>query len=117
MVIGFGGMGSKYVEILAGGQIRGMVLQGVCCRNDAGQQKIRELYPQAAVYRDVEDTFAHAKDFDAVVIVTPHDTHVEIGVKAFAHGKHVICDKPAGVSTREVREFLAAKEKGHGCLP
>ncbi len=111
VVIGFGGMGSKYVEILAGGQIRGMALQGVCCRNEAGQQKLRELYPQAAVYRSVEDTFAHANDFDAVVIVTPHDTHVEIGKKAFACGKHVICDKPAGVSTREVREFLAAKRK------
>lgn len=111
VVIGFGGMGSKYVEILAKGQIQGMSLQGVCCRNAAGQQKLKEQYPQAVIYQNVEDTFAHAEDFDAVVIVTPHDTHVEIGTKAFAHGKHVICDKPAGVSTREVREFLAAKRK------
>lgn len=111
VVIGFGGMGSKYVEILASGQIAGMVLQGVCCRNAAGQAKIRELYPQAAVYQDVMDTFIHAGDFDAVVIVTPHDTHVEIGKLAFACGKHVICDKPAGVSTREVREFLEAKKR------
>lgn len=109
VVVGFGGMGSKYVQILAGGQVEGMRLQGICCRNAAGQQKIRELYPQAAVYPSVEDTFAHADDFDAVVIVTPHATHVEIGKLAFAHGKHVMCDKPAGVSTKEVRELLAAK--------
>lgn len=111
VVIGFGGMGSKYVEILASGAVSGMSLQGVCCRNAAGQQTLRERYPQAAIYRDVEDTFSHAEDFDAVVIVTPHDTHVEIGKKAFAHGKHVICDKPAGVSTGEVREFLAARRE------
>lgn len=111
VVIGFGGMGSKYAEILAGGQVEGMSLQGVCCRNQAGQEKIRKQYPEAAVYRDVEDTFDHAADFDAVVIVTPHDTHVEIGKQAFACGKHVICDKPAGISTGEVREFLAAKRE------
>lgn len=111
VVIGFGGMGSKYVEILASGQVDGMSLQGVCCRNAAGQQKLQERYPQAAVYQNVEDTFAHAEDFDAVVIVTPHDTHAEIGTMAFACGKHVICDKPAGVSAREVRGFLTAKRR------
>lgn len=108
-VIGFGGMGSKYAEILAGGKVKGLCLQGICCRNAAGQEKIRALYPQAAVYKDVEDTFAHSGDFDAVVIVTPHATHVEIGKMAFAHGKHVMCDKPAGISAKEVRELLSAK--------
>lgn len=111
VVIGFGGMGCQYAEILASGQVEGMTLQGICCRNAAGQARIRELYPEAAIYQNVDDTFAHGADFDAVVIVTPHDTHVAIGKQAFAHGKHVICDKPAGVSTREVREFLAAKRE------
>ncbi len=111
VVIGFGGMGSQYAQMLYDGNVEGMCLQGICCRNKEGQQRIRELYPQAAVYQDVEDTFAHDSDFDAVVIVTPHATHVEIGKLAFAHGKHVLCDKPAGISTREAREFLAAKRE------
>lgn len=111
VVIGFGGMGSKYAKLLAENQICGMKLAGICCRNAAGQQNIRELYPEAAIYRDVADTFEHAEEFDAVIIVTPHTTHVEIGKLAFAHGKHVMCDKPAGVSTKEVRELLAAKKE------
>lgn len=111
VVIGFGGMGSKYAEILAKGEVDEMILSGICCRNSAGQQAIREKHPQVTIYRDVEDTFAHAKDFDAVVIVTPHDTHVKIGTLAFSHGKHVICDKPAGVTTDEVREFLNARKE------
>lgn len=111
VVIGYGGMGSKYADMLYQGQIEGMVLQGVCCRNAAGQQRLREEYPQVVIYQDVEDTFAHADAFDAAVIVTPHTSHVEIGKKAFAHGKHVLCDKPAGISTKEVREFLAAKRE------
>lgn len=111
VVIGFGGMGSKYAKMIADGMIDGMVLQGICCRNQPGQAKIRELYPDAAIYQNVDDTFAHADDFDAVLIVTPHTTHVEIGKKAFAHGKHVFCDKPAGISAAEVREFVNAKRE------
>lgn len=111
VVIGFGGMGSQYAEMLYSGAVQGMCLQGICCRNVAGQQKIRESYQDVAVYEDVKGTFAHAEDFDAVVIVTPHTSHVEIGKLAFAHGKHVLCDKPAGISTKEAREFLAAKQE------
>ena len=32
-VIGFGGMGSKYARMLYDGEIEGMTLAGVCCRN------------------------------------------------------------------------------------
>lgn len=111
VVIGFGGMGSKYAQMIAGGEIEGLTLQGICCRNQEGQERIRELYPDAAIYKSVDDTFAHADDFDAVLIVTPHMTHVEIGKAAFAHGKHVLCDKPAGISTAEVREFVNARRE------
>ncbi|MGN0157734.1 MAG: Gfo/Idh/MocA family protein [Brotaphodocola sp.] len=110
-VIGFGGMGSKYAQIIADGEIEGLKLQGICCRNQEGQAKIRELYPDVTIYQNVDDTFAHADDFDAVLIVTPHTTHVEIGKLAFAHGKHVLCDKPAGISTAEVKEFVGAKRE------
>ena len=83
VIIGFGGMGKKYARIIEEGQAPGLELQGICCRNQPGQQEIRALYPRAALYRDVEDTFAHQTDFDAVVIATPHSTHVEIGKRHF----------------------------------
>ncbi len=111
VIIGFGGMGSKYAGMIAGDQISGMKLTGICCRNQAGQTKIRELYPEVTIYQNVEDTFAHAEEFDAVLIVTPHTTHAEIGKLAFAHGKHVLCDKPAGITAAEVREFVNAKQE------
>lgn len=111
VVIGFGGMGSQYAELIRDGKIAGMTLAGICCRNAKGQAVIRAEYPGVAVYRDVDDTFAHEGEFDAVIIVTPHATHVEIGKKAFAAGKHVLCDKPAGVSVQEVNGLLEANRK------
>ena len=111
VIIGFGGMGRKYAEILAQGKAPGLVLQGICCRNQPGQKMIREIYPQAALYVDVEDTFAHEADFDAVVIATPHSSHVEIGKKAFACGKHVFCEKPLGLEAAQVEELIEAKRE------
>lgn len=110
-LIGFGGMGRQYVQMIHDGEIDGMVLAGVCCRNAAGQAEIRQKYPEAAVYADDGHMFAHAEDFDAVVIVTPHAAHVEIGMKAVQAGKHILVDKPAGVSTKEVKALTAAAEE------
>lgn len=112
VVIGYGGMGKQYVKMLYGKEAEGMVLTGVCCRNHPGQEEIRALYPEAAVYSDVDEVFCNVDDFDAAIIVTPHTTHVEIGKKAFAKGKHVLSDKPAGVSAGEVRSLLAAQPEG-----
>ena len=110
-VIGFGGMGRKYVDMLYKGAVDGMSLAGVCCRNLPGQEQLRKEYPGIAVYRDADDTMAHAEDFDAVVIATPHTSHVEIGCLAAAAGKHILSDKPAGVSAGEVRRLLRRAEE------
>ena len=110
-LIGFGGMGSKYAAMIRDGEIKGMVLAGVCCRNARGQQTLREEYPGVAVYRDVEDTLAHAADFDAALIVTPHTSHVEIARQMAEAGKHILMDKPAGVYARQVRDLVRFTEQ------
>ena len=55
--------------------------------------------------------FGCKDEFDAAVVVTPHATHVEIGKMAAAAGKHILLDKPAGISTKEVKELLVAAER------
>ncbi|MFR4438523.1 MAG: Gfo/Idh/MocA family protein [Hungatella sp.] len=113
VIIGFGGHGSKYAKLLRDGQAEGMKLTGICCRNEKGQSVIHQEYPGVTIYQNVEETFQHGEEFDAVVIVTPHNTHVPIGKMAFAAGKHVLCDKPMGISSGEGKELLKAwKEAG-----
>lgn len=110
-VVGFGGMGRQYVQMLDNGEIDDMVLAGVCCRNEKGQNEIRTAYPGVSVYPNVEAMFGCKDEFDAAVVVTPHATHVEIGKMAAAAGKHILLDKPAGISTKEVKELLDAAER------
>ena len=56
---------------------------------------------------------AHSADFDAVIIVTPHTSHIPLGLKFAALGKHLLLDKPAGVSAGDV-ELLAAACREQG---
>ena len=113
VLIGFGGMGRQYAAMLRNNEVEGMTLAVVCCRNAPGQKFLREAYPGVAVYRDVEDTLAHAEEFDAALIVTPHTSHVEIARRMVAAGKHILLDKPAGVYAREVRALTEqAKSAG-----
>lgn len=47
-------------------------------------------------------------DIDAVVIATPNFTHKPIALAAAAGGKHVMCEKPLGLSAEEVRQMYTA---------
>jgi predicted dehydrogenase len=48
---------------------------------------------------------------DAIMIETPHYFHPEIAIYALERGIHVLCDKPAGVYTKQVKEMNAAAER------
>ncbi len=50
---------------------------------------------------------------DAIVIASPQTTHMEIALAAFAKGKHVLCEKPLGLSLEESQAMLAAAEKSN----
>ncbi|MGI5877362.1 MAG: Gfo/Idh/MocA family protein [Christensenellales bacterium] len=45
---------------------------------------------------------------DAVLIGTRHDTHAELTIRAARVGKHVLCEKPMGLSREECRAVTRA---------
>lgn len=114
-LVGVGVMGSRYADMIVSGNVKNMVLAGVVARNPKAQEwaealvSTEGLHPN--VYRDADDMFAHGDDFDAVIIATPHKTHEEFAVRAFESGKHVLCDKPAGVTIGQARNMTAAAVK------
>jgi len=50
------------------------------------------------------------KDIDGIAICTPNAAHREAALLAFAHGKHVFCEKPLGLSVAEAEEMTRAAE-------
>ncbi len=52
-------------------------------------------------------------EVDAVVIATPNASHRPIAVGAARAGKHIMCEKPLGLTAAEVREmYEAARDAG-----
>ena len=52
-------------------------------------------------------------EIDIVYVATPHNYHCENTLTAISNGKHVLCEKPFAVNSREVHSMIdAAREKG-----
>ncbi len=49
-----------------------------------------------------------ASDADALYIATLQDSHADYALAALAAGKHVLCEKPAAISARQLERVLAA---------
>jgi len=53
---------------------------------------------------------------DAVAIVTPNQLHKEMTIRALEAGKHVLCEKPMGITMEDCDEVVAAAKKSRYLL-
>lgn len=102
-IVGVGGIGRQHVEKFLGGAIQGARLAAVC---DADPAKLA-AYPQVARYATYEAMFS-AGDIDAVLVATPHFSHVPIGIAALEAGLHVLVEKPIAADRAGAERLLAA---------
>ncbi|GAE35225.1 Gfo/Idh/MocA family protein [Halalkalibacter akibai] len=109
-IIGVGTMGSAHAVYLQANEIKGAELTAVLEIQEEKKDWIKENLNGVILFTD-EESFFQSDEIDAVLIATPHYDHPRLAIKAFKYGKHVLCEKPAGVYTKQVREMNeAAKE-------
>jgi len=56
------------------------------------------------------ESFVRRDDLDVISVCTPVDLHHEQAMAAIAAGKHVLVEKPLGLSSAQTGEMLAAAE-------
>ncbi|KIC63181.1 Gfo/Idh/MocA family oxidoreductase [Chryseobacterium taiwanense] len=79
---------------------------------ERSKEESKEKYPEAVIYRSVEEMVNHA-DIEVVVVNTPVQTHFEYAKMALHAGKNVVVEKPFTVSLAEAEELVKlADEKG-----
>lgn len=61
------------------------------------------------------DSIISNPEIDAIHIVTPTDTHFQIGSKALSAGKHVFIEKPLAVTTQECDTLIKLAEE-NSCI-
>src|SRR5262249_28738698 len=87
-------------------------LVAICDTDPAILERRKAEWNVATATTDPEE-LCHRDGIDAVVIATPNDTHRPIAVAAAQAGKHVMCEKPLGLSAVEVRQmYESARDAG-----
>ncbi len=76
----------------------------VYSRNFEKAKEFAEKY--GAVAFDDFSSAVDRDDVDGVYIATPHTSHVEYAVEAMKLGKSVLCEKPVGVSVKDVDTLI-----------
>lgn len=109
-VTGIGNMGSYHAKQIYDGQVKGLSLAAVCDTNSDRLDWARKDLPGVACFSSHEELLASGLA-DAVIIATPHYFHCPIAIDCFHAGRHVLCEKPAGVYASQVEEMNAAAQK------
>ncbi len=110
-VIGIGNMGSGHVHSLLTGKVRNAVLTAVCdLKKDRLDWAKKESGDRTATFLDYRELLKSGL-CDAVILAVPHYFHPTIGMEAFAAGLHVMSEKPIGVYTENIHDFIAAAKK------
>ncbi len=103
-IIGLGNMGYSHAKHIVDGKVKDMTLVAVCDTDKAKRDLAREQLGEITCFDDYHKLL-DSHICDAVIIATPHYDHPVIAIEAFQKGYHVLCEKPAGVYTKKVREM------------
>ena len=110
-IIGCGLIGKKRLAGLPAGS-----RLAVAC--DTNLSRAEELVKLAGTGRAIADFRQAVADqqVDAVVVATINSALAEVSAAAIRAGKHVIVEKPAGISVRQIDELIALAQKPGVCV-
>ena len=108
VIIGVGGViGPSHIKALK--QLPEAQIVGVA-DIDAGRAQARAQEIGCPWYTDHQAMLADLKP-DVAVITTPHPSHAPLTVDAFAHGAHVLVEKPMADHVGEADAMIRAADK------
>lgn len=110
-IIGIGNMGSAHCSNILDGKVSEITLTAVADLRETRRDWAKNNLPDSVHLFDDGDSLITSEICDAVLIATPHYEHPRLAMLAMSHGQHVMCEKPAGVYTKQVREMNAAAAK------
>lgn len=109
-LIGTGNIVKKFIIGLRAAQ--GAKLGAVASRSQEKADAFASEYGIDKGYGSIDEMLADP-EIQIVYIGTPHSTHKEYALKAFAAGKAVLCEKPVTINAAELKEMIDAARSNH----
>ncbi|MCP5560153.1 MAG: Gfo/Idh/MocA family oxidoreductase [Verrucomicrobiaceae bacterium] len=107
-VIGTGFIGPVHIEALK----RIGVQVNALCGSTRSAHALADQWGIPEVYGDYDvDALLASPNIDVVHITSPNKVHVDQAIAALKAGKHVVCEKPLGMNTRETARLVKAAER------
>ena len=122
-IIGFGNIGcGTHAKNIWKGLCPEVELVAVADHDPARLEACREMckefqaeYPDNNIHEPLlfesAEAMMNAKVIDSVLVAVPHYDHPRLTMEALDRGLHVMCEKPAGVYTLQVREMMECADK------
>ncbi|MDR3019369.1 MAG: Gfo/Idh/MocA family oxidoreductase [Treponema sp.] len=109
-IIGCGGIAeNKHMPSTAG--LDGIEMTAFCDIIAARAEKANKEYGQGKGKTFTDYKQLLKEDLDAVLVLTPNNSHCEISVAALESGKHVMCEKPMAMNYKEAKAMIDARDK------
>lgn len=110
-IIGAGNMGSGHINNYLKGLLPEIEITAVADRRQERRDWAKSALGEGVALYEEGSELIEKGSVDAILIAVPHYQHPGLAIEGFRHGKHVMCEKPAGVYTKQVREMNAEADK------
>ena len=110
-IIGCGLIGKKRLA----GFPAGSKLAVACDTNLSRAEELVKLAKTGCAVADFKQTVADPQ-VDAVIVAVINSALAEVSAAAICAGKHVIVEKPAGISVKQIDELIALADKYRVCV-
>lgn len=110
-VVGYGGafnMGKAHAQWM--NDTGRMETVAACDLDPSRTAEAEKDFPGIRTYTDFDDLLAR-DNAELVVIITPHNTHAPLALKALNAGKHVVLEKPMCITVGEATSMIEAARK------
>jgi UDP-N-acetyl-2-amino-2-deoxyglucuronate dehydrogenase len=102
-VVGCGHIGQRHIAMIMGNKESELI--ALCDTKDPSELGL-ENYKNIPFFKSIDEMLDSGLDFDVVNICTPNGMHAEQSLKALAGKKHVVCEKPMGLSKNKCEEVI-----------
>ena len=104
-IIGMGNMGRSHAKNIRDGKCPEVEIVAVADYKSENATWLKENGFENVVFFDDAEKMMDSGLIDSVLVAIPHYDHPKYSMMAMGKGLHVMCEKPAGVYTKQVREM------------